>query len=194
MRLIGLRHGESQFNRLGLCNDDDARQVRLTCLGLSQAQLAADLLRGEAVSLIYSSPLLRARQTAEIVGATLGVDVSVDSRLADIRSGFDGRPVQDYQAAIAADPVDARVNDGESLRDYLSRVGCFLRWLRAGAEGDPARQAVLLVAHEETLRMIDAWCTGHVLNDVVGKPFDNCVPYVFQCASGNWNVASDHSS
>ena len=180
MRIIGLRHGQSQYNLLGLCNDIDGRCVELTGLGAAQARAAIGQLRGESIDRAFVSPLMRARQTAEVIVTALGLTMEVDERLADIRSGFDGRPVADYLAAIAADPIDTRVDGGESLRDYQRRVGGFLHWL----EAQPFA-CVLLVAHEETLRVLEAYCSQCGLSAVVGKAYANAVPYAFQSPSGN---------
>lgn len=180
MRVIGLRHGQSSFNLLGLCNDDPARRVDLTAQGVTQAERAAVLLAREPIEQVFCSPLLRAERTARIVTARLGLPITLDTRLSDIRSGCDGRPVAEYLQAIAADPLDTRVNGGESLRDYRSRVGGFLDWL-----GRHPRSCVLLVVHEETLRMLRAHYLGLELGAVIGAPFDHCVPYVFQSASAN---------
>lgn len=180
MRVIGLRHGQSAYNLLGLCNDDPARKVDLTALGVAQAGEAARRLADEPIERIFCSPLLRARRTAEIVVESVGLDVTVDDRLDDIRSGCDGRPVTEYFAAIAADPVDARVDGGESLRDYQQRVNGFLDWLA----GQPYR-CVLLVTHEETLRILKAYCERLELREVVGRSFANCEPYYFQLESGS---------
>lgn len=175
MRVVALRHGQSQYNLLGLCNDDPARKVDLTERGVLQAETVAERLLPEPIAHIYCSPLLRAERTARIVAARLGVAVSCDDRLADIRSGCDGAPVARYLRAIAHDPVDGRVGDGESLRDYQGRVGGFLHWL-AGQ----AFETVLLVAHEETLRILAAHYQGLALHQVAGRPFKNCSPYFFQ--------------
>ncbi|MEE4248607.1 MAG: histidine phosphatase family protein, partial [Kangiellaceae bacterium] len=149
--LIALRHGHSLYNERGLCNDSDAGALGLSVKGFDQARRARKALATEHFSAVYSSPLLRTRQTAEIVTERMPVTFAVDARLADIRSGFDGKPVVDYLAAIAHDPVDARVNGGESLRDYACRVTGFLEELEEQSSG-----MTLLVVHEETLRVIDA--------------------------------------
>lgn len=180
MRVIGLRHGQSAFNLLGLCNDDPARSVDLTARGVAQAEEAARHLAGEAIDAVFASPLLRAQRTAQVVAAQFGVEIVEEARLADIRSGFDGLPVAAYFAAIAHDPVGARAPGGESLRDYQHRVDGFLDSL---VQRD--FQCVLLVAHEETLRMFDAYFNRCALADVVGKPFANCEPYFFQSDSAN---------
>ena len=180
MRIIGLRHGQSTYNLLGLCNDDPARPVDMTGVGVAQAEAAARRLVAEPIEAIFASPLLRARRTAEIVGRKIGVDVVIEPRLADIRSGYEGRPVAEYLAAIAHDPVHACAAGGESLRDYQRRVDGFLDRLAHR----PLR-CVLLVAHEETLRMLDAHYRRCRLGEVAGRAFANAEPYVFQSASGN---------
>ena len=67
MRFIGLRHGQSSYNLQHLCNDEPKRNVRLTELGVRQAQAAVSLLREGPPTAIYCSPLPRTVQTAEIV-------------------------------------------------------------------------------------------------------------------------------
>ena len=181
MRFIGLRHGQSVYNLQHLCNDDPARDVPLTGLGVSQAGDAAQVLRGYELSAIYCSPLPRTLQTARIVNDVLQLPLLVEPGLADIRSGFDGRPVADYLAAIVHDPLDARVNGGESLRDHFHRVcGCLDRLAAVGAD------RLLLVAHEETLRVFRAWSEGLALEQVVGQAFDNCRPYGFVGPGSKW--------
>jgi probable phosphoglycerate mutase len=173
LQLIALRHGQSQYNALGLCNDDASTLVGLTEAGEAQADAAAEVLVTESINAVFASPLPRAHQTADRVAAKLGLTVALDTRLGDIRSGFEGRPVAKYLAAIAHDPVDARVG-GESLRDYAGRVGGFLDWLAV-----QPLETVLIVSHEETLRVIQAHFEDLPLAEVAGRPFDNCRPYRF---------------
>ena len=90
-----VRHGETAFNR--------ERRVQghvdsaLTELGVRQAhavgRLLKDLIRGEPGWRIVSSPLGRARSTAEIVASKLGgLPVELDERLKEMSWGpFDGR-------------------------------------------------------------------------------------------------------
>jgi probable phosphoglycerate mutase len=179
MRIIALRHGQSEYNLLGLCNDDPTRAIDLTELGIQQARVAAEQLSIEPIEQVFCSPLLRARRTAEIVadphGMTpQGMTPQVEGRLADIRSGCEGKPVTEFLRAIAHDPVEARVNGGQSLRDYQAQVDGFLRWLDV-----QPWECILLVAHEETLRIIEAFYGQLPLHRVVGRPFENCVPYAF---------------
>ncbi len=152
MPLWFMRHGETNYNRLRLCNDDPRRDVSLTLRGIRQAEQAARQLRHQPLRRILVSELPRTRQTADIVNRYHHAPIHTTPALNDIRSGFDGQPVSDYFAAIAHDPLHARVHGGESLLDHQQRIAAFLEDLRTRRE-----DAVLIVAHEETLRAVDAW-------------------------------------
>ncbi len=180
MQIIGVRHGQSQYNLLGLCNDDPAAAVDLTPLGAEQAATAARHLQALRIDAVYCSPLLRTSRTARIIGEAIGVDVVDEPRLSDIRSGCESQPVAQYLSAIAHDPVHAKVGDGESLAEYRQRVEGFLCELSQVAFG-----CVLLVVHEETLRIFQSVCAGESLAAVAGRSFDNCRPYFFDLPSGN---------
>lgn len=95
MRIYFLRHGDAEDKKPG---QSDAER-RLTSLGTQQAQDAGRWLseKGIKVDAIVSSPLVRARQTAEPVAAALQAQMTDDERL----SG--GRLTVEALAGIAAD-------------------------------------------------------------------------------------------
>lgn len=152
MPLWFMRHGETNYNRLGLCNDNPQREVNLTDMGMRQAEQAAEQLRHKPLRHILVSELPRTRQTAEIINRYHEVPIESCPALNDIKSGFDGRPVVEYFAATSHDPLHARINGGESLLDHKQRINDFLHDLQSRQE-----DAVLIVAHEETLRAVNAW-------------------------------------
>lgn len=88
MRLVFLRHGESEYNLSGLCNADPAVRVRLTELGRQQAGEARERLRHEPIRLVYVSRWQCAQETAAIVCGGLCPDIHVDARLDDRNSGY----------------------------------------------------------------------------------------------------------
>ena len=175
MRVHALRHGQSEYNLLRLCNDDPTQPVPLTPLGREQAAAAAAALEGRGIEIIYASPLPRARETAAILSERIRAPVMVDARVADIRSGCEGRPVAEYQAAIAHDPLHARPCGGESLLDYRARVRGFLDWLAAQPHA-----VIALVAHEETLRVLKGVAEGLPPRATIDLAFGNCEVYSFE--------------
>ena len=157
MNIYVMRHGRTNYNDLGLCNDDPCQDVYLTETGIAQAQSAARELRDVDFERILVSPLPRTYQTAQIVNQYHSIPIEVHADLTDIRSGFDGKSVSDYFAAIGHDPLNARVNGGESLLDHKQRVLRFIDWLKVQKD-----KALLVVAHEETLRVLIAHFEGGV--------------------------------
>jgi probable phosphoglycerate mutase len=176
MNVYCMRHGESEYNVLGLCNDDPRREVRLTEQGRRQAQAAADALKDVPIERVYCSELPRTRETAEIVNRHHCVPIDIRSAINDIRSGCDGEPVEHYFRAIAHDPLHARSGDGESLMDHKRRILGFLDWLKRQESLD----TVLVVAHEETLRVFAAHARGLDDEAMRGLTFGNCQVLSFE--------------
>ncbi|WP_328526076.1 histidine phosphatase family protein [Kribbella sp. NBC_00359] len=149
------RHGQTEWNVAG------RRQGRhdspLTPEGLRQARRNADLLSGHQIDAIFTSPLGRARRTAEIVGETLGLQAQVLDELAEVAHGAwsgltsaeidAGWPGQ--RAAREQDKYTFRFPDGESYADADVRAG---RALAEVARSDARRP--LLVSHEMIGRML----------------------------------------
>jgi probable phosphoglycerate mutase len=87
-----LRHGETDWNALGLSQGNV--DVPLNPTGHAQARSAAERLYDRGITTIVSSPLSRARVTAEIVGDALGLPVQIDDGLREVRFGVqEGQPM-----------------------------------------------------------------------------------------------------
>ena len=161
-----LRHGETEWNRLGLLQG--RQDSPLTALG--RAQTAAmgrciAALAGDTADLeLWSSPLGRARETAAIVARVLGRDAATirhDARLAELDHGsWEGRTF----TAIKREEPEAwaeRYRDrfrnplpgGESYVDALARARAWT------GERDPAARHVV-VGHGSFNRMLVAALTG----------------------------------
>jgi alpha-ribazole phosphatase len=169
MKLYCLRHGETRYNRLGLCNDDPGRDVRLTSAGVRQAEAVAERLKSVPIKRIITSELPRTRQTAEIINRHHGVTMESHPALNDIRTGFESRPVEEYFAATGHDRLHLRVNGGESLLDYKHRVTGFIDWLAVQPD-----ETVLIVAHEETLRVFTVCIRALPDATLLELHYDNC--------------------
>ncbi len=170
MHITAMRHGESEYNILGLCNDDPSRKVHLTPAGRQQAEKAAGKLCHFPLEHIFCSELPRARETAEIVGKSHEVPIEPRAELNDIRSGCDGEPVEEYFRRIARDRLNTRVGDGETLLEHKRRIMDFVVWLGTQRH----YQNLLLVVHEETLRVFAAYAGNLSDEAMLGLDFENC--------------------
>jgi probable phosphoglycerate mutase len=134
-----LRHGETETNRNGLVAG--ATDVELNATGWRQARAAAELLRQRDITAIYSSPLRRARDTAECVAAALGLPLTVIAQLAERSWGeLEGKP-------RALRVRDATPPGGEGPQQFAQRTVAGLA--KIAAAGTP-----LIVAHSGTFRVL----------------------------------------
>jgi probable phosphoglycerate mutase len=158
-RLLLLRHGQTAMSAQRRYSG--RADPELTELGLAQAAAAAAGIRvvedAEKVGAAYSSPLGRARQTAEPVAAALGVPVAVHDGLVETDFGdWDGLT---FAEARERDPElhgrwlgDERVPapGGESFADVGRRVAALRDELLARHPGE----TLLLVTHVTPIKML----------------------------------------
>jgi len=91
-----LRHGETDWNAQGLSQGHT--DIPLNSVGLAQAKRAARTLEGLGIATVVSSPLSRARATAEIAAEALGLPVAdFDDDLREVNFGEqEGHPMGDW--------------------------------------------------------------------------------------------------
>jgi len=91
-QIIFLRHGQAKNNTERILAGRTAG-IPLTDTGIEQAEHTAKLLKHMNISAIYSSPIQRAKHTAEIVGEHNSLGVTLDDRLIELDMGkFTGMP------------------------------------------------------------------------------------------------------
>ena len=162
-----VRHSETDWNAERRWQGH--ADVPLNDRGREQAQRLAEELAAEKLDAICASDLARARETAEIVGATLGVEVVVDPDLREIDVGS-------RQGRTWSEVDDQPEWDGEPHEAHAERV---LRAVRAIAERHPS-QRVLVVTHGGSMRRL------HEHLGLDGGPFGNCT--VWACAWENGSI------
>ncbi len=162
MSVLLARHGETAFNAEHRFQGQ--LDVPLNETGRAQAAALAERVAAERSDLaaLWASPLVRARETAEIVGARIGLEPRLDPRFMELHVGaWQGRLYADVRAA---DPdgfaawLDAgwafRAPGGESIAEQRDRVVAALADVRAGAV--PA----LVVCHGGVMRAALAAAAG----------------------------------
>ena len=157
--LILVRHGESTGNADGLLLG--RLDAPLTERGLDQARSLGSSLTG--VTRVISSPLSRARDTAEALG--LGVPVEIDERWIEVDYGeFDGQPLREVPAEVWLrwrEDARYRPPGGESLAEVGVRVRKACEELFA-TDGDGARGDgdVVVVSHVSPIKAATCWSLG----------------------------------
>ena len=91
-QIIFLRHGQAKNNTERILAGR-TEGIPLTEIGIKQAEHTAELLEHMNISTIYSSPIQRAKHTAEIVAEHNSLNVTIDERLIELDMGkFTGIP------------------------------------------------------------------------------------------------------
>lgn len=152
-KLVLLRHGETEWSRSG--KHTGLTDIPLTARGEELARGAGRLLGDYDFSLVLTSPLQRARRTAELAG----LHAEVAPLLVEWDyGGYEGRTTRDIRAELGYDwsafthGVIRGETPGETVEEVAARASRVLtRVLPAMAEGD-----VALVAHGHFLRILTA--------------------------------------
>lgn len=166
-RLVLIRHGESEGNRDRVFTATP--EVPLTDAGRAQVAAAATWIAARyAPARIVSSPFRRARQTADILAAALGLPVTVEEDLRERSYGeLAGQPYTVARETAGYDPARfwtwCPPGGGETLEDVARRAGAALdRVARTAPDHD-----AVVVSHGAVMmglwwHVTGAWRAGRV--------------------------------
>jgi probable phosphoglycerate mutase len=166
-RIILIRHGETDWNAEGRIQGH--LPIPLNERGLAQAEAVAARLSAVPFSALYSSDLLRARQTAEAIGRGSGQGVRGERRLREwdlgILAGLMRTVAEElhpeafgiFRNRIVDDPVPG----GESIRARFERVISAVQDIAASHTGE----TVVAVSHGGPL--------GDCYRRAVGAPLES---------------------
>jgi len=155
-RLYLVRHGATQLS----AEDRFAGEIGadLSTEGREQAALLGERLRAHEISAVYSSPLSRTVETAQIVAGRCGLDIQTADGLREIRHGhWEGLTRQEVESRFAQeysdwqqDPFTFAPEGGESGVSVLARALPAIREIVVRHAG----QNVLVVSHKATIRIL----------------------------------------
>lgn len=152
--LFLVRHGETDWNRSGQIMGE--QPVPMNQNGEAQVKRLATFLKSRSIHALYSSPVARALQTAEILASALQVPVTADRGLTEINVGeWEGRYWKHLTDEFARQqfysrPEEARPPGGETLSEVQTRAVAVVERARARKGAD----RLLFVSHADVLRTI----------------------------------------
>lgn len=161
--LLLIRHGDSVANSKGVLAGR-VEPVLLSPLGSRQAEALQSILKDFSPSRIFSSPLLRCRETAQLAKGSLSIEIELDERLIEMDYGtYSGKRLKHLMLLpswkrIQKSPEAFVFPKGESFLSASQRVSAFLGALWKIA---PGRYAI--VSHGDITRMM--------VNTLLGRSF-----------------------
>ncbi|MET0843956.1 MAG: histidine phosphatase family protein [Mycetocola sp.] len=169
MRFLLIRHGETLSNLTGAL-DTAAPGAPLTARGLAQAAALGPALREEGVVAIYSSPLLRAKITADTLAEALGLEALVHPGLVEIGAGdLEMRTDEDatlryveYMLRWMQGDLAFEIPGSTTGAEFLDSFTAALTWI---ADEQSARSPVAVVTHGAAMRVFVALRAGLGVRD-----------------------------
>lgn len=167
---LTVRHGEAESNVLNILSSNPKTINHLTDKGKEQAKVAADNLIGSnlltkesgKVDVIYCSPFMRTKETAEIIADEIGYPkekIIYDERLHEVFGGeMDGRPDPEYQAFFTnrGEKFWKAPKGGETYTDVKKRMTDFIYDIDQKQEG----KNILIVSHNTPIWLMYSGING----------------------------------
>ena len=191
-RICLVRHGETAWNAEGRVQGQT--DIALSAVGHAQARAAASILARHDFSTVYSSDLLRVRQTAEPTAQRLALPVALDRELRERHYGIfecllytevKQRYPQHYARFRDKDP-EFDFDTGESLRAFFGRSLAAVSRIAQTHRGEQ----VLVFTHGGVLDMIYRHIHALGLSSVREFGVPNAGLNWIECADSCWSMHS----
>ena len=189
MTVYIIRHGQTDGNKAHAMQGRSDLPLNET--GRRQAESAGEAFRRMGVSFarVYSSPLVRAAETARIVS---GAEPELDDRLLEMDYGpYEGMDLKNPAPEVTAffrDFVNVPAPEGmEQLSAVTARLGDFLEDLRQrGIEGD-----ILIATHAIAMKGALEYLTPGSGGGYWAKNIANCAVYASELTRDGYSVPSE---
>lgn len=183
-KLILIRHGQTEMNAQNLYFGK--LNPLLNDLGIEQAYMVKEKLSNIVYDCIYSSPLERARETAEICNY-LNKEIIYDNRLEEINFGaFEGLTFKEISKKFPNEVKEMERNwktfnyiTGESPKEMFDRAVSFLETLDYTKDN-------LVISHWGIINCIISYFVSGTLDSYWKFKVDNCSVVIFE---GDFNFS-----
>ena len=153
-----VRHGQTDWNLTGRWQGQSPNAPPLNGTGRAQVLALRSQLKSIPVSAIYSSDLLRSRETAEILAKQVGLGVTLEPRFREMNLGvWEGMCSDEIKACYpqelaerARNPLHTSAPQGESPVQVAARVTAAANEIGRMHRGE----SILIVAHGISLAIL----------------------------------------
>lgn len=188
--LVLVRHGETAWNAEGRVQGQT--DVPLNDIGRAQASALVPVLAAEGFSALYSSDLLRVRETAQPTAQALGLEVRLEAGLRERHYGmFETLTYVECRERFPAEferfrqkELEFDFGTGESLQAFHERALASIGAIAARHAG----QAVLVFTHGGILEMLYREATARGLRSARDFEIPNAAINRFEFGAGRWQL------
>ncbi len=187
MKILVTRHGQTNWNVIGKLQGQT--DIELNDTGRLQAIETGKLIKNEKIDLIITSPLKRAKETAEIINKNFNVTIIEDKRLMERYWGkSEGLTKEQIKEQKRENPLvddvwnynkNVEFNNMENMHDFCKRIYEFLDEIMSKYKDNN----ILLVTHGGVSVPIKSYCMKYPLEKIVDreeiKGLKNCEVYSY---------------
>ncbi len=169
-----MRHGEATHNLKNVLSSDTEEKHPLTPKGREDVENSVAKIKKNKIDLIIHSPLLRAKETAEIISKALDVPMQEDKRLREEDFGdLSGKPWSEFEKIYPTfeDRLYKRYDGAETVIEIKKRVGEFIYEI----ENTYKDKNILIVTHDGPAKLLKCVEQGILDKDIraIYKPGEN---------------------
>ena len=167
MKICLIRHGETDWNVIGRLQGRE--DIPLNENGKTQAKHCGMALKSMTWAAIITSPLLRARQTAEIIAGALNIqEIHDDTNLAERDYGKASGLIEEERIALFPDGKYEGIEDWEALRDRM-----YTSIIHNADKFHPNN--IIIVSHGSAINSVLAELSGHEIGTGKTRLKNACV-------------------
>lgn len=199
MNIYFIRHGESQFNKEGkLQGQMDpplSNKGEKTASSLAKSMKDTFVSSGKEINAIYSSPLKRAKETADAISRATGAPIVVDANLQEIKlGGWEGRKISNMTKnpqfiQWRKNPESITPPGGEEIKNFQDRA---VTGIKKIIEDNSQNDNIIVVTHGGVIGAL----VSYTLKEDISKsmkyiPKNLSVTSIEIGDTGEWKLASD---
>ena len=166
MNLYVIRHGQTEWNVLKKMQG--SVDIPLNEKGLEQAEITKSNLNDISLDVILCSPLIRAKQTADIINSDRNLEIIIDDRLRERTYGeFEGTSKNSFNYNdFWAYNKNLKYDKAENIQDFFKRIYDLLDEVKSKYYD----KNVLIVTHAGVMKAIECYANGMMEDEEIG-PF-----------------------
>ena len=196
MKIYFIRHGETPWNKEKRLQGRS--DIPLNEYGKELAQITAQALKNIPFDVIYSSPLLRAKETAQILAEGRNLPILEDPRLLEMSFGegegeslleIYTHPELKLYNFIHNPATYTPPNGGESFEDVYNRCKSFIEDVLVPAE--TKYDCILVVAHGALIRGMIHCINHRPTKDFWSITHKNCSVTIADCTHGHLSIETE---
>lgn len=166
-----LRHGEARSNVEDIVSSwPEKFENSLTQAGADKIKRVAAELKNKKIDLIFTSPLLRTKETADIVAKVVGAEPMTEERLRELDFGvYNGKSAGEFIKYFGdkSERLTEKTPEGENYQEVLDRTWDFFEELESKYKG----KNILIVSHQAPILLL----LGKLIGESVPESMDGLI-------------------